>query len=561
MGVKRALEMVLNQALKGRREIVTYGPLIHNPQVVELLASRGIRSRRNIEDITPGKVGFISAHGISPEAKKRLMDTGAVICDASCPDVIKVQGIIRKHARGGFATVIFGDKGHTEVEGLLGFAEGRGYVVGSVEEVKNLPVLDKVCLVSQTTQGEDEYNRVAQAVRERFPDARVFPTICTSTRERQSELLEMTRKVDTVVIVGGRNSANTARLTRIAQAQHIPVFQVETAEELDLGKIGAYRTVGVTAGASTPNWLIQGVVDRLQDWSWKQKIAPLRWAYTLLTTMVKSNLFIALGGACLTFAAMRLLGLPVNWQPILLSFSAVLAIYNLNIFADQPAILLNQPSRYRFFQRYRKLLLFVCPSALLLAFYCGTLLGLNSFLLAVFALILGLAYTFKVFPSSWPWRRLKDVPGSKELFNSLGWGTLAVLIPAFSTSTPNPPPRAITVAFAFVFIVIFVRSTLLGIRDMQGDRLVGRETIPVMLGKEKTKVLLGAITSLLALLLILATTRGWVPPFGYYYLGVIAYAYLYLFLYHKRILFQGLFHEMIVDSGLILSGIIAWLVS
>ncbi len=557
MGVRRALEMAMDRGAETKQEIVTFGPLIHNPQVVELLSLQRIRSSRELKDFREGTVGFISAHGISPEVRERLQATGSVFCDASCPDVLKVQGLIKKHARRGYATVIFGDRGHSEVEGLLGFSEGRGHVVGSLKELAALPDLDRVCLVSQTTQDGGEYERIISAAEEKFKETAVCRTICASTVGRQEELREIAGRVDALVVVGGKNSANTARLARIAE-EYVPVFQVETADELDMEKLGEYRTVGVAAGASTPNWLIQGVVDRLRDRSWEKKWAPLRRLYAIFSFVVKANLFIAFGGACLTFASMRLMGLSFRWLPPLLSFCYVLALYSLNIVADQSTIRLNQPSRYRLLQRHGRTIKLFIPAGILAALGCSVALGLDSFLLALFVLLLGIAYSFKILPSFLPWRRLKDISGSKELFSSLGWGTLAVLIPAFSAPLPGPAKTAVGVAFVFVFVIMFVLSTLFDIRDMQGDRLVGRGTIPVIIGKEKTKLLLGALTSFLALLLIVASIRGWVP-YGYYYLIVIAYAFLYLFLYHRRVVFRGLFHEMLVDGQLVLAGLVAWL--
>ncbi|MCX6347989.1 MAG: 4-hydroxy-3-methylbut-2-enyl diphosphate reductase [Candidatus Aureabacteria bacterium] len=559
MGVKRALEMVLDRSARDRTEIVTYGPLIHNPQVVDLLARKGIRSSRDFSDFRPGRIGFISAHGISPAVRGMLKAGGAAVCDASCPDVVKVQGIIRRCAGEGMSTVIFGDRGHSEVEGLLGFTEGRGHVVGSPAEAESLPPLDRVCLVSQTTQNEEEFAVIAEALRRRAKEVRVFPTICPSTRSRQADLHGLLSRIDALVVVGGKNSANTARLARIASLRGIPAFRVETADDLPMDEIGKFDAVGVTAGASTPNWLIQGVVDRLRDWSWRRRPAPLRWAHGALTIVVKSNLFIALGAAALTLAAQTLMGIPADALPILLSFSAVLGIYNLNILADQAAILLNQPSRYLFFRSHRSPILLVSVASLLLAFLIGARLGTLPLLLVLFTLLLGLSYSFRILPRPFPRRRLKDIPGSKEIFSSLGWGTLTVLIPLYSCADPLRYPFAPLVAFAFVFIIMFVRSTLLDIRDMQGDRLVGRETIPVIIGKEKTKVLIAAANIFLAALVTVATARKWAPPSGYLFLPVIAYGFLYLYLYHRRVLFQDLIHEVVVDGKLLLAGVMALL--
>ncbi|MDP8215325.1 MAG: 4-hydroxy-3-methylbut-2-enyl diphosphate reductase [Candidatus Euphemobacter frigidus] len=555
MGVRKALEMVLERAREEKGGIITYGPLIHNPQVVELLSSKRITSSRNMEKFKRGTVCFISAHGISPEERERLETTDAKICDASCPDVLRVQGQIRKYAGNGYSTIIFGDRGHTEVKGLLGFAKGRGYVISSREETDRLPRLDRVCLVSQTTQNQDDYDRLAAVLKERFPGLEVLQTICPSTLARQEEVSEMSGQVDAMVVVGGKNSANTARLTRLA-GNRVPVFQVETADEMEMERLSRFQTVGVTAGASTPNWLIQGVVDRLRDWSWNRKNACLRWFYLLLTVIVKAHFFIALGGACLTCASMRLLGIPLQWPAIFLSFSLLLAIYNLNVFAEQPAILLNQPSRHHFFRGNRKILYALIAVSLATAFFCAFLLGKGALLLTVFTLLFGLAYSFTILPG----RRLKNLTGLKEFFSSLGWGVLAVLVPAASTRTGTPPVISVIVVFIFVFSIMFVRSSLFAIRDIQGDRLVGRETIPVVLGVEKTKIMLLILTGLTALLLVLATLQGWVPPFGFCYLGVIAYGCFYLLFYYKRIIFQGLNHEMLVDGQLLLSGLIAFLI-
>ncbi len=556
MGVKRALEMVIDRARREEGRIITYGPLIHNPQVVSLLSSKRVTASRNQEELNPGDICFISAHGISPAVRDELRQTGARLCDASCPDVLKVQGIIRKHARQGYNTLIFGDRGHSEVEGLLGFTEGRGAVVSCLEEAEALPPLDKVCLVSQTTQNLDEFRRIAAVIRRKARQCEVCETICASTLARQREVLEMTQRVDALIVVGGKNSANTARLTRLASGR-VPVFQVETADDLEPARLRGYRTVGVTAGASTPSWLIQEVVDRLRDWSWEKRGSFLRGLYRLGSALVKSNLFIALGGASLTCASMRLLRLPLSLPALLLSFCLVLAVYNLNIFADRKAILLTQPSRYRFLLAHRQALSVLSAVSLAAAFLLAWSLGLPAVLLTLFTLLSGLAYSFTFLSPALPGRKLKNLTGLKELFSSLGWGVLAVLIPVLSTSAPHPPVLPVAVVFIFVFSILFVRSVLFAIRDLQGDRLVGRETIPVVLGVKRTKWLILLMMAFTLGMLILAAARGWIAPLGYYFPAVILYGGLYLLLYHHRLLYQGLPHEMLVDGQLLLAGLIS----
>ncbi len=557
MGVKRALEMVLDRARREeKKRILTYGPLIHNPQVVGLLSSKRISSTRDREEFSPGDICFISAHGISPRVRQELKETGARICDASCPDVLKVQGTIRKYARQGYSTVIFGDRGHSEVEGLLGFTEGRGLVVSSPEEAAKIPRSERVCLVSQTTQNLEDYRAVAAEVRVRCPGALVFETICASTLDRQREVIEMVKRVDALVVVGGKNSANTARLSRIAAGQ-VPVFQVETASDLNRGELGKYPRVGITAGASTPSWLIQEVIEQLQDWSWEKRNRLLNIFYRAFAAAVKSNVFIALGGSSLTFAAMKLLRLPLRLSAILLSFFLVLAVYNLNIFADRTAILLTQPARHRFFLSHQGKLYFLSAFSLVAAFYLATRLGLDALILTLFTLLSSLAYSVTFLPGRFPGGRLKNLTGLKEFLSSLGWGLMTVLIPVFSTTGSSPGIISTAVVFLLVFSILFVRSVLFAIRDLDGDRLVGRETIPVVLGVAGTKRLLFALMALVVGVLILAAAQSWITPVGYRFPVVIAYGGLYLLLYHKRLVYQGFLHEMLVDSQLLLAGVIS----
>jgi (E)-4-hydroxy-3-methyl-but-2-enyl pyrophosphate reductase len=260
MGVKRAVDMVLDIAQrKGKENIYTYGPLIHNPQTVEIMMKRGIIPIQDIAEINATDTGatiIIRAHGISPQERKKIKEKGIRIVDATCPKVAHVQAIIRKHASQDYAVIIVGDADHPEVNGLLGHAHGKGIVIGSVNDVDRLPPLEKVCVVAQTTQNMDEFNEIVNRTRERFSDTVIFNTICDSTEKRQAEVKRLAAETDAVFIIGGRNSANTRRLATISELQGKPTFHIETAEELNQISIRGFERVGVSAGASTPNWII-----------------------------------------------------------------------------------------------------------------------------------------------------------------------------------------------------------------------------------------------------------------------------------------------------------------
>jgi 4-hydroxy-3-methylbut-2-enyl diphosphate reductase len=262
-GVRRAVDRARETVRERGAPLYTDGPLIHNRQLMEQLRAEGIEEAPDATRLQDATL-MIRAHGIPPERRVLLRSLPVALVDATCPDVARIQGIIRRHAREGYDILIFGDPGHAEVVGLLGFAEGRGRVAHDPADVPALPPADRVCLVSQSTQFPDAFERMAEAVRARFPEAVVICTICDSTRNRQGELEDIARRVDALVVVGGAHSANTVRLVEMARARR-PTFAVETADQLRREDFAGFRTVGLTAGASTPGFIIEAVRARLES--------------------------------------------------------------------------------------------------------------------------------------------------------------------------------------------------------------------------------------------------------------------------------------------------------
>jgi len=213
MGVRRAMEMVLTEANKGTGPLYTFGPLIHNHQVFDLLASKGIRPVDDLNALKSGTI-IIRAHGIPPQDRRAIRETGLKIVDATCPKVARVQAIIRYHTRKGSTAIIVGNKGHAEVVGLLGYSEGPAHVIQTVDDVSELPDLDQVFVVAQTTQNEQNYLEVVNALKERFPELQIFHTICDATYHRQQEVRSFSGQVDATVVVGGFHSGNTLRLAQ-----------------------------------------------------------------------------------------------------------------------------------------------------------------------------------------------------------------------------------------------------------------------------------------------------------------------------------------------------------
>jgi len=559
MGVKRALELVLKAINQNHGRIFTYGPLIHNPQVLELLRERGIAILNPGEMIPDGLV-VIRAHGIPPQERRELEDAGSRVIDATCPRVSRVQAIIRRWARQGASTLIVGDADHPEVRGLLGHTQGRGYVISTTEEVAALPELQELIVVAQTTQSGSQFATRVKEIKTRFPQARIFNTICDATASRQGEVQELATQVDALVVVGGRNSGNTQRLVEISRNSGIPTYHVETEQELDLGEMSRYQTVGVTAGASTPHWLISNVVSTLKH-AWLFRPGSLiNYLYRAWRFILKSNLYVALGAGSLSYTSSLLQEVEPMWSYFFIAFFYVYAMHLLNHFTDE-ASKFNDPVQSMFYGRHRLFLLSTGAISALLALGLSFYLDPLAFVFILFMSALGLVYNFKIIPERLAAvtqiAKLKEIPGSKTMFTAVAWGVLAALIPV--ACSDQDLSWATAIAFFFVAGMIFIRSGLFEILAIEGDRVVGKETLAIALGKERTLNFLFLGTLVFMAVLLLAAWTQLIPSLGYVLALCGFYSLGYLFLYRQGWLESGLFLETLVEGNMILAGMVAFL--
>ena len=275
-GVERAIQIAREEAQGGKRRVYTDGPLIHNRQMMNALSKEDVRevgdyqSKEELDlEETEKKesVVVVRAHGISPQRRDYLKGLGLPFRDGTCPDVGIIAGKVKSHAEKGYRVVIFGDPDHPEVIGLMGYAQGSGHVVHSAEDLKNLPDLgEKVAMVSQSTMFTHEFKALTSQLADKYPSLIVFDTICGATKERQSDLVELVKEgADAIVVIGGKHSANTRKLAKLASSYDRPTFHVETAEDLDSEMLKEFSTVGVTAGASTPEFIIRSVCEKLEN--------------------------------------------------------------------------------------------------------------------------------------------------------------------------------------------------------------------------------------------------------------------------------------------------------
>jgi 4-hydroxy-3-methylbut-2-enyl diphosphate reductase len=264
MGVKRAVDMAYRAIEKsGGRQVVTLGPLIHNAQEIERLEKDGVRMID--EGAIPGdSTVIIRAHGVTPQAMQSLKSRGLRVMDGTCPYVHYSQRKAVELREAGYAVVIVGDKNHPEILGILGHINDEAYVVKTVEDVRNLPALERAGTIAQTTISPKKYQAIIEALREKTSELKVCETICDATEENQKAIRDLSAEVDMLYVIGGRHSANSNKLVETAREKCPRATLIETADEIDPGNLRGVRRVGISAGASTPDWMIQRVVERLR---------------------------------------------------------------------------------------------------------------------------------------------------------------------------------------------------------------------------------------------------------------------------------------------------------
>jgi (E)-4-hydroxy-3-methyl-but-2-enyl pyrophosphate reductase len=559
MGVRRAMELALEASYHYPDPIYTYGPLIHNPQVLRMLEDKGIRILDPVVDQPTGTL-IIRAHGIPLEDKERLKKTGFSIVDATCPRVIKVQAIIGKYAQEGYTPIIVGDRDHPEVVGLLGYSQGLGLVVTGLNQVAGLPDLDKVIVVAQTTQDETLFQEVVDKLKDRFPTALIFNTICNATHQRQEEVRRLAQKVEGLVVVGGFNSGNTRRLAGVAQSVGTPTFHVETEDQLDKEALCRLKTIGVTAGASTPNWMIRKVVQELEFTRSRVGYNLRTTLYNIIRFFLKSNLMVALGAGFLSLVAGRLLQKPFRWNYFFITFFHIYAMHALNHILDLGAAEYNDPDRSQFYKKYRTIFALSGTTAALFSLAVAFFLGTAPFLLLTAMSVLGILYSYQIVPAVWQrfmvMKKIKDIPASKSLSVALGWGGVTTLIPAMGEHQTLSPSLIIT--FLIICSLVYIRSGLFDILDIQGDMIVGKETLPILIGEEKTgRFLKGLSLGTMALLVVGVFFRLF-PPWGLWLLISLGYLFLLLIIYERKWVLAGsIYFEAMIESSFILAGITA----
>ena len=560
MGVRRAVEMVLDAPEEHQNPISTYGPLIHNPQVLEILEEKGISAFNEIPRQGSGTI-LIRAHGVPPRTRDRLKEVGFNVIDATCPRVIKVQTIIKKHYKKGFASIIVGDKNHPEVIGLRGYGKDRAYVVKDLDELQALPVFEKAIIVAQTTLNTHLWRSVKNWATDRHPHYKIFETICDSTERRQTEVLRLAESVDAVIVVGGRSSGNTQRMVEIARQTGKPAYHVESEadlSEIDLEALSGARQIGITAGASTPNWVIKKVYRALEALLFKRKQGWRRILFEIQRALLLTNTYVSVGAGALCYACSKLQGIQQTFPFILISTLYVQSMHILNHLTDTRADRFNDPERAVFYDNHKLLLAILAMlsggAGLMIAYR----IGVFPFMALLIMSLLGLSYNLRVVPQ-WiktiNYRKLRDIPGSKTVLIAIAWGTVTAVLPPLSKFGKISAMNILVALWASG--MVFVRTAFFDILDMQGDRIVGKETIALLLGEKRSMRLLKIILLILATTPIVASAFQLTSSLGFALILCPAFITIIIFAYERALMFPGIRLEFLIETQFFLAGVIS----
>lgn len=262
-GVKRAVDKVYEQIEKGGSPIYTYGPIIHNEEVVKDLEAKGVRVLETEEELAALERGvvIIRSHGVGRHIYELLDRPGITVVDATCPFVKKIHRIVEEQNAAGRRVIIVGNEEHPEVQGIKGWGDTNTLVIESAEKLDDfhIPEEERLCMVAQTTFNYNKFQVIVEKILKKGYDSSVLNTICNATQERQVEAKQIAASVDAMIVIGGQSSSNTRKLYEICSSECENTYFIQTLDDLDLQSVSSVRSVGITAGASTPNYIIEEV--------------------------------------------------------------------------------------------------------------------------------------------------------------------------------------------------------------------------------------------------------------------------------------------------------------
>jgi 4-hydroxy-3-methylbut-2-enyl diphosphate reductase len=364
-----------------------------------------------------------------------------------------------------------------------------------------------------------------------------------------------------MVIVGGKNSANTQRLHQISQSTGVPSFHIEGEAELESLGLEEYENIGVMAGASTPNWVINKVIERIKLLLKMRRHKLLSLLENAGDFIIGSSLYLSLGAVSMGYASLVFQGIKPSTTTLAIIFLYIFSVHIFNRYTEKAEGEFYDSIRLRFFKKYGRAFIVTAIIASLISLYLSYVIGLRDFVLLLFSYIMGIIYSLRIVPERLhhitEYKRLKDFPGSKDVFVALAWAWVIVLIPTLHQETFFTY-KSLSI-MAFISATVFIRSVVFDVVGIEGDRIVGRETIPILIGPKRTEFMLLIITVIIGVFMGLSAFFGLVPAFAYYFILSPVLMVSCLYIIQKRRMRANRLFEVIIDSLFIVIGLITYL--
>jgi len=488
MGVRKAIIKIVDELNSSEDKIYMYGPLIHNPQTIEVLKNRGLITIDSLDNLSSRQIA-IRTHGIPVDENKKIRKNALRTINLTCSRVARVQSIIKKYSGDGYYTIIIGDKDHAEVIGLKSYARAGVHVVSDVDDIKNISTANKYIIVSQTTHERNQFDQLVLEISRRFENVLVIDTICDSTRLRQDDVRNgITKGIDTLVVVGGRNSANTSRLLKIGIDNGIKSYHIETDSELKKEDFKDSKYVLVTAGASTPGWIINNVLEKLYIIKNESSNFFIKEIKHYLELLVRSNIVSSLASLFMVLLAQLYAGIPLDINYGIISALYIFVMYSVNNYLERSFLIQSNSYKYKIYDKYGLHLLI----SSIISFILSLILAMK--ISTTLALIILIPYIFGIFYSTPIAKNIvKNINQSlfKKIYNTkivtgFGWLVPVIIIPYHGKGIPW---EIYLSSSLFFFMFIFTRHLIIDFVAFQGDLILGRDTLPTWLGVKKVIIL------------------------------------------------------------------------
>lgn len=509
-GVKYAVEKTFSQASKSNEEIYVDGHLIHNPQTLDMLEKTGVKTYEDTEDdmsVLDDKTVIIRAHGISPERREALSNHAKKIVNLTCKYVAKIQALVKKHSSLGYRVIVIGNPTHPEIIGVCGFAQDV-YVVYKDEDIEKLPEDDKKTLiVAQTTLQKETFNKFVSQIQDKYKNSELIikNTICEATEQRQNEILDIAKRNDVVLVIGGSESSNTRNLYKIASSIK-PSFYVEFKEDLEKIDLTPYKNVGIMAGASTPDWLIEDIAQTIKD---NYSSSFYRGINKVFDFLNYGYIFFSFGAFLMSYAIYDILNKPFQYR-----IGVIVALYYLfmslgNGYSNY-TIKISDKRRYLFYQKYKPAFLTIIVVSALIMFYLAYNVDIGILMLTILSTLLGTAYNISFekndrFNHSLFFRLFKKLVPFKAIIISIAVTTLlngSILLLNRNILKENTLSYLFSVSIVFIFM--FIRQALIEIKFSQSDKIAGAVTLTTYIDSDKLAIITAIIPIILLIGVIIA---------------------------------------------------------